>query len=707
MDSLLKSFLKCALPLIGLCGCTLELSVQNFGSGSSLGPVSISVVGALEVSGVQYTDDVSPALSFTVLTMAPIEMKITNNADCMGGSWGGYAATVGAHSLTAGDGVKDVSVQFRDSAGITTSCVSTQLTLDTSVPTGESIAITADYVDAGSVKFVKNATAAFTLAATDPTLHQMKISNSGNCSTGSYEDFAVNKNWALAAGDGVKDVSVKFRDRFSHESSCVSLSAVLDSTASAVPAIELAEGAEGVGTMTYSPKVHIKNAAANEAADAAHSGFLDYQGQVVRVSDSQVMQAWTSLGTGSLLQATGLNLVDGVNYRLEVRTRDKAGNTSTAVAVTWTASVVPQYLASIENATSTTEYESSTFTIGGSVTAVTVTATNGAKICLVPCADWTAAGASLNANSGDVFSLKMTSLASGTRTSILTIGAYSTTWKISTSVLCPLNYVLVPGENGTLQNEFCIAKYEMKILGDDDGYQTYNPALVADSRPTGTAWRQITMPQMLNRCQALGAGYDLVSNLQWNVIARNIAGVASNWNGNAVGSGQLNQGNRSSGDQEPADADDNYACANLPSFTYPGATATCSDSVWNNLKRTHKLSNGSVLWDFSGGAWEGVKYTYADTFTGTNDLVANIADGTYFKSLMGALGITCLTPGGGNEYCGFGKAWINDARPASALFRGGSASNGQQAGVFATDFDYDTSYADGGHSFRCVSPLIN
>ncbi|WP_413586659.1 hypothetical protein [Bdellovibrio sp. HCB274] len=707
MNLYLKAVFKYSALLISLCGCTLELSVQKFGSESAMGPVSIAVASAVDVAGQNYTDDDTPTLSFSVATMTPLEMKITDNANCSGGSWISYSSSVAAYALPAGDGLKNISVQFRDSGGSATDCVATQVTLDTSAPTAASIAVTADYVDAGLVKFVKSPTPVFTLAATDPTLYQMQLSNNANCSTGSYEDFAASKIWALTAGEGVKDISVKFRDRFSHESSCVTLSAVLDSTASAVPAIELIAGAEGVGTISYSPKLYVKNSVSNEAADATHSGFLDYYGRVVRVSDSQVMQAWTSLGTGNIVQATGLTLADGVSYRLEVQSRDKATNSSATVSTVWTATVLPQYLASIENAALSTEYESSSFTVGGVGSSVNVAATNGAKVCISPCADWSAAGTSLVASSGNVFSLKMNSLTSGTRTSTLTVGTYSTTWKISTGALCPLNYVLVPGENGTLQNEFCVAKYEMKILGDDDGYQAYSPAFVAESRPAGTSWRQITQPQMLTTCQSLGSGYDLVSNAQWNVIARNIAGVATNWNTGTVGSGQLNQGNRSSGDQEPADANDNYACANLSGFTYPGATATCSDSVWHNFKRTHKLSNGSVLWDFSGGAWEGVKYTYPDTYTGTNDLIASIADGTYFKSLMGAVGISCLAPAGGNEYCGFGKAWINDARPASALFRGGSASNGQQTSVFATDFDYDTSHADGGHGFRCVSPLIN
>ncbi|MEK2690249.1 hypothetical protein AAAA73_14265 [Bdellovibrio sp. GT3] len=704
---LLRAAILNTVLIASTSGCTLELAVQDLSSGSMGELESISIDSTVTISGVKYTDNIAPSLTFSVATLTPAQMKISDNANCTGGSWVAYASTLGSHSLTAGDGTKDLSVQFKSSAGDVTSCVNTQVVLDTSVPTGASIAIAADYVDGSSVNFVKNSSPTFTLSASDPTLYQMQFSNTANCSTGSYEDFSSSKSWALSAGEGAKSISVKFRDRFNHDSSCVSVDAVLDSTSSVTPVVELAFGADGVGSMTYTPKVYVKNLAANEAADATHAGFLDYQGRIVRVSDGQAAQAWSTLGSGGTLQATGLTLVDGVNYRWEIQSRDRAGNTSASVSVTWTATVTPAYLLSLQNRTPSTEFESSAFTVSGIHGTLNVTVDNGAKVCATPCADWSAAGTSLSVSSGASFTLKMNSPAAGARTSNLIVGSFATTWKISTGELCPANYVLIPGENGTLQNEFCVAKYEMKIAGDDDGYQTYNPAFIADSRPTGTSWRDINLTQMTTHCQALGAGFDLPTNSQWNVIARNIAGVAGNWSTGAVGSGQLNQGNRSSSDQEPADANDNYACANLPGFSYPADTATCSDSVWHNFKRTHKLSNGSVLWDFSGGSWEGVKYSYPDTFTGTNDLVANYTDSNYFKILAGALGFTCLGPAGGNEFCGFGKAWVNDSRPASALFRGGSASNGQQAGVFAIDLDYDSTHSDGGHGFRCISPLVN
>ncbi|WP_413560289.1 hypothetical protein [Bdellovibrio sp. HCB209] len=687
----------------GLTACTMDVSLLSLGS-DSVAQESISVDGALTVSGLKITSDASPNLTLTVTTTPPAEMKITSNATCAGGSWVPFSTTVNAFPLTASDGVKDISAQFKDTAGVTSSCVKTTVLLDTSAPTGAALSIGADYLDSGSVAFVRGATT-LGLGATDATLYQMNISNDATCASGSYEAFANTKAWTLPAGDGVKNISVKYQDLFSHESSCVASSVVLDSTASAVPVVAVAAGIDGVGTRTVSPKLFVRNQAANEAADATHSGFRDYQARVVRVSDSAEVVAWTTVGTGTSLQLTGLTLADNTSYRMEVRSRDKVGNTSAVVSTTWTSSLVPFYVKSIENATPSTEYTSDSFTLSGTAGAITVAATGGTKVCISPCADWNAAGASVAANAGDTILMRAFSPASGTLVSNVTAGSYATTWKISTGVLCPTNYVLIPGENGTAQGEFCLAKYEMKIAGDPDGYQTYSAAFVAESRPDGTSWRDLNLTQMISECQALGAGYDLISNPQWNTVARNIANVATNWSTGVVNGGQMNQGNRSGGNQEAASPDDSYACFDTGGYTYPADLGSCSDTVWNNLRRTHVLSNGAVIWDFSGGAWEGVKTSYSDT-SSANSFIVALTDGTFFKNLFGAEGFTCPSPGT-TENCGLGYAWTSGASSSSAIFRGGSASNGAQTGIFTIDFDYDLAHHDGGHGFRCVAPLTN
>lgn len=55
-------------------------------------------------------------------------------------------------------------------------------------------------------------------------------------------------------------------------------------------------------------------------------------------------------------------------------------------------------------------------------------------------------------------------------------------------------------------------------------------------------------------CQALGAGFDLMTNAQWQTIARNIENVASNWSGGTPGNGEINHGHADGNRNNTCDA---------------------------------------------------------------------------------------------------------------------------------------------------------
>jgi hypothetical protein len=142
---------------------------------------------------------------------------------------------------------------------------------------------------------------------------------------------------------------------------------------------------------------------------------------------------------------------------------------------------------------------------------------------------------------------------------------------------CPANYVGVSSLAPYTTAPFCVAKYEIKIQGQADGAQTYSSAFVDESRPDGTPWTKISATQATTECQALGSGYDLISNAQWQTLAQTIEDVAWNWNTATVGNiGGLSRGNTqlSPNIALAADADDNNACFGIPS-------QTCSSTVWN------------------------------------------------------------------------------------------------------------------------------
>jgi len=83
---------------------------------------------------------------------------------------------------------------------------------------------------------------------------------------------------------------------------------------------------------------------------------------------------------------------------------------------------------------------------------------------------------------------------------------------------CDVNWVKIPGNSSFLVNDFCMMKYEAKQSG-----------VTAVSNWSGTPWISINQTYAADRCSALGAGYHLVRDREWNVVANNVASVASNW----------------------------------------------------------------------------------------------------------------------------------------------------------------------------------
>ena len=253
----------------------------------------------------------------------------------------------------------------------------------------------------------------------------------------------------------------------------------------------------------------------------------------------------------------------------------------------------------------------------------------------------------------------------------------------SPSVTCPTNYILVPANTTYFPKQFCVAKYEMK----NDGYGT------AVTQATGTPWVSIDRPTSRSKCQALGSGYDMISNDQWQTIARNIAGVASNWDSGTVASGQLNRGHS---DNAPASAlaavtDDNDPCN--------GTGQTCSSSTWNSQRRTHTLSNGNKIWDFAGNVWEWVTND-SNVSNGADGYISTMSGGDIRQTRYGAAsGTICATPGS-SPYCGMGHGWFNYT--AGAVFRGGYWVNDVNAGVFASYLVNASTATSANIGFRCV-----
>jgi hypothetical protein len=272
-------------------------------------------------------------------------------------------------------------------------------------------------------------------------------------------------------------------------------------------------------------------------------------------------------------------------------------------------------------------------------------------------------------------------------------------------ITCPTNYLAVgPNTDVLVSDAFCVSKYEMKILGDNNGSQVYSAAFVADSRVSGTPWVNINRNQSITECQALGAGYDLISNAQWQAMAREIelaqtAGVYLNWsNGSTSGANALNRGH--------SDVSSIGLAASLDSDPCFGTgQASCANNTNADFtqKRTHALASGEVIWDVAGNVVEWVKqdivagppYEGADNFISQQPWTS----GLNHPEMWGPFGNYALKNSG--EYGGLGHGYLGYS--AGAVARGGTWYNNTNSGVFWASLFVGPLFSDSSTGFRCVS----
>lgn len=260
---------------------------------------------------------------------------------------------------------------------------------------------------------------------------------------------------------------------------------------------------------------------------------------------------------------------------------------------------------------------------------------------------------------------------------------------------CPTGFIFVPRNSNYVEEAFCVAKFEMK----NDG------AGVAVSQAAGQPWASINRANAITECQNLGTGYDLITNAQWQTIARNIEAQAQNWSSNQVGLGFLNEGH---------------------SDASPGATLAIADETdpFNGTgqtngdqKRTHVLSNNQTIWDFSGNVWEWVKDDNATNY-GVDAFFYQITDITHpnagtlndgvsrrVKSQFGPLGdYTSLST---TPFGHLGRAFISTVN--GGVVRGGSyidyatnAATNEEGGIFSVNTQYSVLATEARIGYRCV-----
>ena len=191
------------------------------------------------------------------------------------------------------------------------------------------------------------------------------------------------------------------------------------------------------------------------------------------------------------------------------------------------------------------------------------------------------------------------------------------------ALACPTGYINVPANAEFATKEFCIAKYEMKNMGN-----------VPTSQAALVPWGTITRDAAKAACVSLGAGYHLVTNTEWMAIARAIEANPDNWS--TTPTKFLSKGK----------TDNCGSCVTYSSYC-PGPAMDsdpCYETVMTGctnrgapafrFNRTHEIGD-AVIWDFSGNSFELVDHPITTNPT---------RGGNFGESINGVPGTTFVPP---------------------------------------------------------------
>jgi hypothetical protein len=521
------------------------------------------------------------------------------------------------------------------------------------------------------------------------------------------------------------DLSVKLKSEYGFVSSCKKRKIVLDWS---LPQW-------GIGTLKLSSPKSKSSAESPtiswDPATDSSSGVSSYEWSLGTSSGASDVVAWTAIGNVLQNKFINLNLETGNTYCPSVRALDKAGLKSTSLTgPCWELDDTAPRVLSVTPPVPGNYFFDETLTFQVKMSEpVIVTGTPRLKVNI----GMTLQYANYVSGSGSdtlVFSRKLTIYDSdkdgltmntsidlnggkiedqANNFALLNIGAVNLS-QVKVNA-CADNFVLVKNLLPYTSKPFCVAKYEMKASDREDGQMGYYDASIApESRAFGTPWGGVSRDEAIFECQSMGTGYDLITNAQWQTIAREIESVAMNWSGGVIGSpGGINRGrsNPLTG-AAAASTDDNQACF--------GNTQACSLSVWNEYRRVFILSTGQYIWDFGGNVWEWVKDSISNSF-GSAQFISQITGLSHPENgLIGDLEGDAkfhFGPAGdyssatGSPYAGLGYGYLGSSN--GTILRGGDwyyRSDTYKTGVFSVNIWFtpnDDRWTNLG--FRCVQNL--
>jgi len=212
-------------------------------------------------------------------------------------------------------------------------------------------------------------------------------------------------------------------------------------------------------------------------------------------------------------------------------------------------------------------------------------------------------------------------------------------------------------------------------------------ATVPVSQADGLPWTAISQTSSASYSHNVAGcvGCHLITDSEFLTIAQNVLNIPSNWSGNAVGSGYIYSGHN---DSIPATS---IVADNSDSNGYAN-----TNNIDGNQRRTLTLSNGEIIWDLAGNAWE---WTSGTATTGQPGIVGE--PGYTWKEWTGVTNAGTLSPNSSPAIIGLAgsSAW-NSSNGIGELYsyvgetslrgitRGGCRGMTYTSGVMALNIGY-------------------
>ncbi|RMF16929.1 MAG: hypothetical protein D6761_05400, partial [Candidatus Dadabacteria bacterium] len=248
-----------------------------------------------------------PTIDVQVNAVDAAQMRIaTSPSALLSASWTTYAVAATVDLAGEPDGTVVVYAQFRDIYGNASAMVNDTIDLDRVPPTP----VTVQVLDG---PYVSDVSVLLQLAVSDPGPVTMIVSNDQTFNE-AVQSFAPNITHLLAPGDGAKRVYVRFFDAAGNAADIASSMVTLDTTPPSVPQIRT------VAQIVDADQITVE-IFPNSGTDANFAAFEVLGG-------SLYTQGFTAVSWSSATTQFVFGLLQDADNLLQVRVRDRAGNTS-------------------------------------------------------------------------------------------------------------------------------------------------------------------------------------------------------------------------------------------------------------------------------------------------------------------------------------------------------------------------------------------